>query len=184
MKKWKRISTEVINKNPWTEFLHDRFETPDGRQGDYYYMKTPVGSVLIVPLLDDGRLVLHREYRYLFDRISLEFPAGGIKIEQSPEQAARAELQEETGYTVNHLEEIQKIAPGNGLFLEYTHVFLAKELTAGETSPDEFEEFEPVLMTVGEVDAAIQTGEIWDGFSLSAWCLVRQRVLDILEKNL
>jgi 8-oxo-dGTP pyrophosphatase MutT (NUDIX family) len=184
MKSWKTLSTEVINKNPWTEFLHDRFETPDGKQGDYYYIKTPIGSVIIVPILNDGRLVLHREYRYLFDRESLEFPSGGIKIDQTDKEAAVAELREETGYTAENIEKISEIAPGNGLFLEYTHVFLADGLAPGETDPDEFESFEAALMTVEEVDEAIQSGEIWDGFSISAWCLVRQRVIDFIGKKL
>lgn len=183
MKSWKTLKTESLHKNPWTEFLHKRFETPDGKQGDYYYMKTPVGSVIIVPVLDDGRLVLHREYRYLFDRVSLEFPSGGIKLEQTDEEAAVAELQEETGYTAGHIEKIREVAPANGLFEEYMRVYLAHGLVAGETNPDEFESFESVLMTVEEVDEAIGSGEIWDGFSISAWCLVRKKVVEYIEKH-
>jgi len=51
MKKWKTVSSEVLNKNPWTEFRHDRFEMPNGYQGDYFYLQTPGGSVTIVPVI-------------------------------------------------------------------------------------------------------------------------------------
>ena len=181
MKKWKRLSRKSLHKNQWTEFIHDRFETEDGRQGDYYFMKTPVGSVITVPLLDDGRLVLHREYRYVFDRESLEFPSGGIKVGQTPEEAAMAELEEETGFIAGKLEKRLEIAPVNGLFLEYLRVFFASGLTAGEAKPDEFEEFEQVLMTPDEIDQAIASGEIWDGFSIIAWHLCKETVIKKLK---
>jgi ADP-ribose pyrophosphatase len=176
-KPWKTLKREVIQENPWSSFYHDIFETADGKRGDYYYMRTPVGSVLVVPLLADGRLVLHREYRYLFDRVSLEFPSGGIKLDQTPTQAALAELEEETGYQAKSIKKIQEVAPANGMFLEYTHVFFAQDLTKTQMNPDEFERFEIVLMTPEEVDRAIKEGEIWDGFSLSGWLLVRNLVL-------
>ena len=181
MKKWKTLSSEVINKNPWTEFRHDRFEMPSGYQGDYFYLQTPGGSVTIVPILPDGRIVLHREYRYLFERESLEFPSGGVKAGQTPEQAAAAELEEETGYAGGSFEMLSKTAPTNGLLREYMHTFVATGLTEGVARPDETEDFEVVTMTVDEVDAAIASGEIWDGFCVTAWYFARPRVLEIIQ---
>lgn len=175
-KPWKTLQTEVLHENPWTSFHHDRFEIPNGKQGDYYYMKTR-GSVVIVPLLDDGRLVLHREYRYLFDRVSLEFPSGGIKLDQTPDQAAAAELEEEIGYRSQSLEAVQEVAPANGTYKEYAHIYIATRLQAGASRPDETELFEVVLLSPSDLDQAILKGEIWDGFTIVAWCLCRERVL-------
>lgn len=182
MKPWETLSSEVLHKNPWTSFHKDRFRMPNGFEGDYYYMKTPAGSVVIVPVLADGRLVLHREYRYLFDRVSLEFPCGGIKVEQTPDVAAHAELEEETGYKAQVMEYIHKIAPSNGMFKEYSDIYLATGLTDGDAKPDKTEEFEVVLMTPEEVDQAIEEKEIWDGFTIIAWQLTRQKVLDTINK--
>lgn len=178
LKPWKTLSSEVINQNAWSSFIHNEFETPDGRKGDYYYMKTPAGSVMVVPVLADGRLVLHREYRYVFNRISLAFPSGGIQEGQTALEAVRAELKEESGYVAKSIEKVGELAPSTGILHEYTTYFFAHDLEEGESEPEPFEEFEKVLMTVEEVDEAIASGEVWDGFTVCAWQLMRERVLN------
>ncbi|NQV90349.1 NUDIX hydrolase [Candidatus Uhrbacteria bacterium] len=178
LKPWKTLSSEVINENHWSSYIHNTFETPDGHTGDYYYMKTPVGSVMVVPVLSDGRLVLHREYRYIFNRISLAFPSGGIEVGQSALEAVVVELKEESGYSAKSIEMVAKLAPSTGILQEYTTYFFATDLEAGETQPEEAEEFEQVLMTIEEVDEAISSGEVWDGFTVCAWQLMRERVVN------
>ena len=181
MKKWKTLSSEIINKNPWTEFRHDRFEMPNGYQGDYYYIQTPGGSVAVVPVLNDGRLVLVSQHRYLFDRTSLTFPVGGVKEAQTPEEGARAELLEESGYSAGKIDLLAKTAPSHGLIKEYTHTYLATDLSEGIPNPDDTEQIEVVLMSAEEIDAAIASGEIWDGFTIIAWYFARPSVLKIIQ---
>jgi ADP-ribose pyrophosphatase len=179
---WKKLSTEVINHNPWTEFRHDRFQLPNGKESDYYYLHTD-GSVAIVAVQSDGRVIMHHQYRYLFDRNSLELPAGGIKPNQSPDAAAKAELAEEAEVTARQWRFLGSLAPANGVFDELQHVFLAWDLEATVTEPDETESFELVPLTPAEIDKKIESNEMWDGFSIGPWALARPHVLALIEST-
>jgi 8-oxo-dGTP pyrophosphatase MutT (NUDIX family) len=180
-KSWETLSTEVLAENKFSSYHHDKFKTPDGVEGDFYYLKTPVGEVVIIPVLDDGRIVLHHEYKYIFDRISLEFASGGIKLGQTIEEAAKAELREETGCTASSLELVHRVARDNGIFKQYTNIFFATKVTQGESTPDNTEEFEMVYLTVSELDKVMASGEIWDVSTISAWHLVRPRVIEYIN---
>ena len=178
---WQRLSTETINQNPWTEFRHDRFRMENGKEGDYFYLHTP-GSVLIIPIQADGRIVLHRQYRYLFDRDSLEFPGGGIKSGQTPEQAIAAELAEEVGLQAKQIRRIGGLAPANGVFDELEHVYLAWDFEVVPAAPEETENFILEYLTPAEIDAKIASNELWDGFSVGPWALAKPHVLTLIEQ--
>lgn len=165
-----QLSTETLHSNPYFELRQDAYTLPDGSTGTYYYVHTS-GSVIVVPRMADGRIVLVQQYRYLNRRPSLEFPGGGIRPGTSPEQAARAELQEEAGLSPLHLKPLGTINPCKGLTDELCTVFLAEGLADVPSSPDHSEEFELLSLTAGEVDDAIRRGDIWDGMTLSAWML-------------
>lgn len=169
---WKTIKSETIDKNPFWEYKHDVFEMAGGRQGDYYYASTP-GSVIIVPILGDGRVVLVNIYRYLHNRFSLEFPGGAMSADKSAAQAAARELREEAGYEADDLINIGQFSPFNGMTNEICHVFLAKKLKAVAASPDVFEELEVAARRLDEMDNLIFRNEIWDGQTLAAWSLAR-----------
>lgn len=179
---WEQLSNEVVHKNPWTEYHHDTYCLPNGGTGDYYYIETP-GAVAIIPVQSDGRILVHRQYRYLFQRESLEFPAGGMKKGQSPEQAARTELEEETGAVAVSCKLIGTTAPISGIVKEFQHTFVAWDLTMGESKPEDTEAFTLDAYTPDEIDAAIQSGEMWDGFCISAWALAKPHVLEILAEQ-
>lgn len=180
---WQRLSTETLNKNPWSEFRHDTFRLPSGSAGNYYYIHTP-GSVSIIPVTADGSLVLHRQFRYLFQRESLEFPGGGIKPGQTPRQAAEAELAEEVGMRAESLTLIGKVAPANGLMDETEYIFLASDLTPVTATPDETEVFTVVTYTVTQIDAAIASGEMWDGFTIAPWAVAKPHVQTLLKAKI
>lgn len=74
LKTWKTLTRETLLENPWWKYNKDLFEIEDGTQGEYHYVDSP-GSVMVVPVLDDGRLLMVRQYRYLNGRESVEFPA-------------------------------------------------------------------------------------------------------------
>jgi ADP-ribose pyrophosphatase len=179
LKRWKNLSTEILNKNPWTQFRHDRFEMPNGTQGDYYYLHSG-GAAAIIPITADGKLVLNKQYRYLFNRDSIEFPSGGIKEGQTPEEAAHAELAEETGYKCGKLVKIGEVGAANGVYDEMTHIFIATELEETEMLSDETEEFEILKLTFDQVEELIQTNEIWDGFMLFSWALARHKIKELV----
>lgn len=173
---WKRLHSEIIHQNPFLAYKHDVFETGQGVKGDYYYISKN-GSALVIPILADGQVVMVKNYRYLFDRWSLEFPGGVAKDGQSHEQAARDELREETGLVAEELINIGEFAPINGLADEICRVFLARQLTQKKSQPDATEELEVVIRRLDEIEDLVRRNEIWDGVTLAAWAIVRPHLL-------
>jgi ADP-ribose pyrophosphatase len=173
MKKWKKLSEEILHKNPWYEYRHDKYKLPNGKESDYYYVRVRGGGV-VIPLLDSKRIILVKQYRYLMDRDSIEFPNGQRKIGQTCEQGAQTELEEEAGYQAGKLELVGQCAPYNGISDEITNVYLATELKKTKSHPDETEEIEILIKTPKEIDKMIETGKIWDGQMIAAWCLARK----------
>jgi ADP-ribose pyrophosphatase len=132
---------------------------------------------MVVPVEDDGSLLLVNQYRYLVERESLEFPCGGVKPGATHEQTAREELAEETGRAAATLTLVGRFVPMNGVSDELCHVYVARGLTPeAEAEPDDTEEFELVRLRPDEVEARMNRGEIWDGMTLAAWCLARGRL--------
>ncbi len=177
MLEMKKISTEVVHKNPWWEYKCDKVIRADGSEGEYCYTETP-GNVIIVPVLDDGRLVLVRQYRYLAEKNSIEFPGGGIGKDESPADSAKRELLEESGYNTDNLIKLGMFEPSVGVIKDMSHVFLANELSfVQEPKSDAMESTEVILRRVDEFENMIKQGEIWDGQVLAAWALVRDLLL-------
>lgn len=177
MQEIKKISSEVAHKNPWWEYKRDQFVSPDGAKHDYFYVATH-GNVIIVPVLDDGRLVLVRQYRYLQEKNSIEFPGGGMGKDESAVDAANREFLEETGYKTDNLIKIGTFEPCVGMVKDLSHIFIANELTAVQEPKSEgMEHTEVILRRVDEFENMIKQGEIWDGQALAAWAMVRNLLL-------
>lgn len=176
MKKWETLSSEVKFENPWWSYHLNTFRLPNGKEGEYHFVHT-AGSVMIVPLRSDGKIQLVRQYRYLIDNDSLEFPAGGVKEGEHPDAIARKELIEETGFD-GTLEHIGWFTPFNGVGDEKCQVYLATELAPSYAfSADETEDFELVDMAPEEIDEAIRANRLNDGMTMAAWALARSRVI-------
>jgi ADP-ribose pyrophosphatase len=172
LKRWKKISSEVIYRNPWWTYKLDAFEIPDNFSGEYHYVHTN-GSSMVIPLMDDGKMILVNQFRYLCDRESLEFPCGSVKNGKSYLETAHMELEEETGCRADLLEFMGEFNPYNGVTTEICKVFFAHQLQPVVTKPDETEEFELVYCTPEEMDTMIREKKIWDGMTLAAWTLSR-----------
>ena len=178
LKKLLRLSTEILHTNPWWEYRRDKYLHPDNSEGEFYYVHTR-GAVFVIPELDDGRLLMLRQFRYLNQKESLEFVGGGVKEGLSPEDSAREELLEEAGYRANGLIPIGWFNPMNGASDEECYVYVARGLTPALAKPEVSEEFEPVLITLAELMGCISAGEIWDGMTLAAYALYTCRELAV-----
>jgi ADP-ribose pyrophosphatase len=176
LQRWKKLSSKILSKNPWWTYKLDSFETPNGHHGEYHYVHTH-GSSLVIPVLDDGKIVLVTQYRYLRDMPSLEFPCGGVKEGSTYEETADLELAEEAGLRARHKELIGELNPFNGVTDEICRVYLARDLIRVDKKPDVTEEFEEMHLTPRELDLKIQHGELWDGMTLAAWALARNRLI-------
>ncbi|MBU2542616.1 NUDIX hydrolase [Patescibacteria group bacterium] len=172
----KKLSEETIHQNPWWAYKHDKYEKPNGEEGDYYYGETP-GNVMIIPVLDDGRLVLILQQRYLREKQSIEFPCGGLLEGQSVLEAAERELLEETGYIADEYIKIGEFEGLNGLVKDMCHVFLAYVVEQKEQQLDDTEEIEVMYRRPDEIDTMIRKNEIWDGQTLASWAMVHHEFL-------
>jgi len=164
---WARLSRRPIFSSPYYDFLHDEYRLPGGGVGNYYYIDMP-GSTMIIPRLPSGELVLVRQHRYLMNRSSLEFPAGGLERGVEPLENARRELREEAGYRAARWTRIGEFAPYNGASNELCQVYVAEELAAVEAAPEPTEEIEVLTRSLTEVRRLVRTGELWDGMTLAA----------------
>ena len=173
---WKTILSEAMFSTPWMSVYHNMFELPNGKKGNYYYVHTN-GSSLIVPITDSGKILMIRQYRYLFDEVSIEIPCGGIKDGQNEAETARSELIEETGYNCKSLKRVGKFVPYNGISDEVCHVFIATGLYFVGEKPDDTEQIETFEADIEEIDRMIQKGKITDGMSIAGWTLAKPYVI-------
>jgi ADP-ribose diphosphatase len=168
MENYKKLANKVLVKNPYWEYRQDEFLLPGGEVGDYYYAHTS-GSTLVIPLLEDGRIVMCEQFRYLNQKMSLEFAGGGQEDGITPLENAIKELKEETGYSAKFMEEIASFNPYNGVADEICRVFVARDLSVGKTDLDPTEYIDTVILTKDEIGKKIATNEIWDGMTLASW---------------
>ncbi len=174
---WKKISEKTVyGNNHWTYKL-DEFEIPNRSRGEYHYVHTN-GSTLIIPLLPSGKILLVNQYRYLIDDEALEFPCGVLEENLSPEENARKELREETGYDAEELAFAGGFVPYSGVSDETTYVYIAKNLFENPLPSDDTEEFELVELTVRQIDEMISANEIKDGMTLAAWALAKPKIIE------
>ncbi|MBI5221422.1 MAG: NUDIX hydrolase [Candidatus Magasanikbacteria bacterium] len=175
-KKFQKISEEVIDKNPHWTYKKDIFEC-DGKKEEYFYGEFADG-VIVIPVLDNGQIVLIRQYRYLRDRYSIEFTMGGLQADETPAQAAVRELKEETGLESSNFSKIAEFEPYIGSAKDTSHVFLANEISGdGILQLDEAEDIEVIYRRPDEIDRMIHSGEIWHGQTIAAWMLARDLVM-------
>ncbi len=134
----------------------------------HYWVK--VGPVVVVQAVRaDGRRLLVRQYRAALDRRTLEFPAGHCEPGESPEAAARRELEEETGHVATEMRHLVRFEPAPGYTDEVIHAFRAEGLRHTTTSFDPGEDIEVVAWTPAEIEAAATAGRLTDGKSLLLW---------------
>jgi ADP-ribose pyrophosphatase len=172
---WRRRSSRTLFESPWFQLRQDAVSLPGGEEITYTFVEHG-GYVVVVPLQDDGRVVMERVYRYTIDRDLLECPSGGSDGDP-PEVAARRELEEETGYRTGHLERLGSFYGSTGISNERYEVFLATQLSAdGRVRREITEQIEVVLLPLDELLRRALAGEIEDGPSALAILLAASRV--------
>jgi len=136
-----------------------------GQQLERHVIVHP-GAVGILPLLDDGRVVLLRQYRVAVDAYLIELPAGTLEPGEEPIVTARRELIEETGYTAGKMEPLITFYSSPGILRERLHLFVATNLTPGESALEDGEDIELFIAEWDEIRDLIARGEITDAKTL------------------
>ncbi len=161
-------SSELLQGN----FLHafrDRVRLPDGREASREYVRHP-GAVVVVAELDDGRLVMERQWRYPLERAMIEFPAGKLDPGEDLLLCAQRELREETGYQAGEWAYAGPMHPVIAYSTEVIHIFFARSLSAGARQLDEGEFLDVFTASLPELLAWSRDGLLTDGKTLS--CLL------------
>jgi len=170
----KVLSSELLYRGRAVAIRKVAVELPTGKHGSRVIIEHP-GSVAVVPLLDDGRLVLIRQFRLAAGGVIWEIPAGHIERGEDPEACARRELEEETGYRAGKVEGLFEAYLSPGSSTELMRFFLATGLEKKEqrTEEDETISVEPVGFS--RVARMIASNEIRDAKSIAAIAYLQAR---------
>src|SRR6478736_8471182 len=139
----------------------------DGKTASCQFVKH-LGSVAILPLLDNGSICLIRSRRLTVGETLIEVPAGTREPNENPLETAKRELAEETGYRAESWEELVSYYPSPGVLSERMWIFVARRLTEGPPAREANEEIENLLVSWDEALSMIERGEIKDGKTLIA----------------
>ncbi len=156
-----RIDGETAFDGHFLKVSRDRITLPDGSTSHREYIRHP-GAVVILPLLDDGRVLLERQFRYPLDRVFVEFPAGKLDDGEDHLACAKRELQEETGYTASDWQFVCTIHNAIAYSDEHLELFLARGLVAGEARLDDGEFLDTFTATVPELLDMVRRGDVTD----------------------
>jgi ADP-ribose pyrophosphatase len=170
---WRTLGREYVYRNPWCAFRVDEVELPGGAEIEYGVLESG-GFAAVLPLTDGGGVVLVRQWRQPLGAFTLELPSGGVDADEDPEEAARRELFEETGFRAEGLRYLTSVHTSTGRSTEVCHLFLCRALRdpAGpRPEPTEFIRVVemPFEQAVGEArnggitDAATVLGLLWAG---------------------
>ncbi|WP_119155761.1 NUDIX domain-containing protein [Caldimonas tepidiphila] len=155
------LDSQEVYRGHFLEVRRDTVRLPDGQTAHREYIRHP-GAVMIVPLLDDGRLVLERQYRYPMGRVMIEFPAGKIDAGEPGWQCAVRELAEETGYRAREWAQAGVLHNAIAYSDEGIEIWFARGLTLGERALDNGEFVEVFAATPEELDAWVRDGRVTD----------------------
>jgi ADP-ribose pyrophosphatase len=167
---YETLSSKYLWQSQWYNLRQDEIQTPDGSRCTYTIVEHP-GAVWVVPLTEEGEIVLERQYRYTVRDWCWEVPAGGLLPGTAPEEMARRELHEEIGGTAAHLQYIGWFYTMNGIGTEVAHVFLARGVRLGEAQREPTEIMELQRVPAAQAMRMARVGEITDGPSALALLL-------------
>jgi len=170
-----RVTGDDIYSGIFLKMKRDTVSLPDGQQAVREYLTHP-GAVAIVALLDDGRVLLERQYRYPIAKACIEIPAGKLDPNENPLLCAQRELAEETGYTAKKWSYIRRIHPVISYSTEFIDIYLAEGLVPGASHLDEEEFLDVFAAPLEQLIAWVEEGEITDvKTTISAYWLDRYR---------
>ncbi len=139
----------------------DQVRLPSGQPATREYIRHP-GAVVVLPVFDDGSILMERQFRYPLNRVFIEFPAGKIDPGEDPLACAKRELREETGYTARDWQFVCTIHNAIAYSDEHLDLYLARGLTAGKAALDEGEFLDIFITGHAQLLAGVQDGSITD----------------------
>jgi ADP-ribose pyrophosphatase len=169
----RRIRSESVYDGHFLKVRRDEIALPDGRTAHREHIVHP-GAVAVVPITDDGEIVVVRQFRYPLDRVLLEIPAGKIDPDETTWQCAQRELREETGYAAREWAYAGRLHNAPAYANEFIEIWLARGLVAGGQDLDDGEFVEVRTMSEASLFAQAASGELTDAKTLIALLKLQQ----------
>ena len=158
----KQIEREEIYKGHIVNLVRDKVLLPNGKES-VREVCLHIGAVAIIPILDDGRVVMERQFRYPHGRVFLEIPAGKLDSrDEDTLSAAKRELREETGATAERYTDLGVMIPSPAILAERINIYLAEGLSFGDRELDDDEFLDVEFIPLEELYGMVLRGEIED----------------------
>ncbi len=164
---FKRLNRELMYHGVIVDFYKDTVQVPNGNVVEWDFIGHK-GAAAVVPVREDGKLLMVRQYRNALDRETLEIPAGGLNGAEPTMDAAARELEEETGYRSGDLELLITLRTTVAFCNEKIDIYVARNLKKGEQHLDEDEFIHVEAYTVEELCTMILEGKIEDSKTIAA----------------
>jgi len=176
--KWKTLSSEYLFNDRWFKVRKEVCETPQGKIVDPYYVYDFSTWVAALPITEEGKIIMLKQYRHALGEVCFEIPGGCVDdTDQSFEEAIARELLEETGYTFSSYEYMGKISPNSSTNSNLLHMFLAKTgKKVAAQSLDENEEIEVMLLEMDELKQLLRENKIVQSMHVSCIMYALERL--------
>ncbi len=168
----RRIRSDSVYDGHFLKVRRDEVRLPDGHTAFREYVVHP-GAVMVVPLTDDGQLVVERQHRYPLDRVLLEFPAGKLDPDETTQHCAQRELREETGFRAREWAYAGCLHNAPAYSNEFIDIWFARGLVAGAQELDDGEFLEVLTMAESELLALSASGQLTDAKTMVALLKLR-----------
>ncbi len=173
MDAWRRIGSDRVHACRVFDLDRVSLAPPDGRAAKEFYVLSAPDWVNIVPVTDDARVVLVRQYRFGVEGFTLEIPGGMCDAGESPLLAAEREMREETGYEAREIVPLGWVHPNPAIQTNRCHSFLAKGARrVSDPSPDPNEQLEVTTVPLSDIPGLVREGAITHALVVTAFHLL------------
>ena len=177
MKKWKTLESKISFESKWFKIRQDKVQLPNNKVLDDYYVWLQGDIALVVPITSNNEFVLVRQYKHAVGTTMIEYPAGFVGDQEMPEDAARRELLEETGYNSDEFSLLTVFSESPTKVVGKTYVFLARNVRQeAQQELDENEEIEVMVEPCENVLKMVLQGKIWATPSVAATFIALEKL--------